>query len=311
MELSIKAPQTPRKSASNDFISQKSQPQTPSRSQQQQPSIHETLAALQQTPLKSIIQSAKKTGLPASPMRVPFALSPMITKNKAQVTPSQPIRDAFLEFPELTSKRAHESEDSDSNNEQLEDIIMGSPSPRKQLRSVNDSSVHATIIEHDFTDLLSDPKDPFQRSPAALMDCQVSKSERQEPPTEQNEQNDSKMTESKSMDEFEVSRELHSHSVHESHSHSHELRFPQNFSNESIEQHQSKSFSSSTSSNPLLPSGIVKLLEKKRQETTSHAPNHNNNHQQQKPPKKKFDLQESLKRPLPYKPHAGPLNKKP
>ena len=290
-------------------------PQTPKKQiqqQHQQIDLQETLTALQRTPLHSIVASARKTGLAASPVRVPFALSPMALKGRVSGTPgsavvakepSQAIKDAFLsdvaagvddEFPQLTNKRTCESSD--------EDVEM-SPSKKKQKAESNEMEIDRLPVS-TFDDLLKDGRDPIMQSPS-MIDDSISRGREVEDHGNYM-QNDHVNEDIRSIENGSVN-------------HSHDSMTTESFESmpSTIPSHNSASFSkstsfsksstSSTSSNPLLPSGIVKLLEKKRQESTTVA-----HHAPSKPTvqKKKFDLQESLKRPLSYKPHTGPLNKK-
>ena len=293
--------------------------------------MRDTLSALHRTPIRSIVESARKTGISASPMRIPFALSPMArasnnnnntpnTLNLHAKEPSMAIKEAFSE---CKSKRPFEE---DGPNESLQEMSLQEPStPTRSSRKSSRTETESFVNQNStFNDFFVDPKDPQLGSPS-IPDAQISRGglhemvngenemviERNEMAIEEANQSfevvdemDCSKSEPFEKEAFEIAKEV------ELPNDAPNKSFESNFSSKSSSHHSIpfKSNASAASTNPLLPSGIVKLLEKKRQETTATTTHSKPN---VIPPKKKFDLQESLKRSLNYKPHTGPLNKKP
>lgn len=319
--------------------------------------------------IKSILQSARKTGLNSSPIRIPFAMSPMAARLQAahvsqfQLSPiksvmakepSLPIKEAFLSNEDrvvdynyilnfetaegeqeeqmiclpFSNKRSHEDDDEivdehedkrerlegteidetyegteiDETNEakigEINESDSSAPDNHDEKHdihsvpntlplfdhSVSDDSLFSSTSTHNSnptapsaspsfsTDLLINLRDPELASPelTSAPDTRVSRSENQD------------------------------------------QRIGGTFTANPLIISKSSSSSSSTGSNPLLPSGIIKLLEKKRQEKEQHhnqsADSPNVTHSTSTTAmKKKFDLKESLKRSLPYKPHIGSM----
>lgn len=173
-------------------------PQTPSKS-----AMKETLEALQRTPLRSIVASARKTGLPASPGRVPFALSPIArrgvmmglgTSSSVQAKePSQAIKEAFLsdhvggdedvetvicssdrnpaelDFPQLTNKRQFEGATAAAASEDSDEDVEMSPTKKKVARmDVLTAVTPITTNTSTFSELLVDQRDPVMQSPTMI-----------------------------------------------------------------------------------------------------------------------------------------------
>ena len=327
--------------------------------------------------IKSIVQSARKTGLNSSPIRIPFAMSPMAARlQNARIgqiqfspiksalvakEPSLPIKEAFLSNFEgesdedcerenesitvdyvqeaearnedelvlllpFNNKRTHEieieeDEEHQSKREKLDetDFKAGIDSIQNPLVEELDHSsnsnnsflsntsspittdISAFPISSFSSDLLTNLMDPELTSPElnSAIDSRVSRSENQD---------------QRGIISVGGSGEIDGNDGYYTAN-------PQVISKSSS---TSSANSNSSGSHPLLPSGIIKLLEKKRLEkahqvsdqpqsqpqSTSTSISSSSSSKDHLTSKKKFDLKESLKRSLPYKPHIGSMNPK-
>lgn len=338
--------------------------------------------------IKSLVQSARKTGLNCSPVRIPFALSPMAiklqekkinfspVKGNYSKEPSQPIKEAFMTSEDTEGSEAvcdKLDDDDDDVKDYVQDIQLELKRPLELAEEVNEESDHVDKkqkIQQDFNHPLDE--DDYLAKPAEYSYVNDVVEDNELTIADNRESNFSSFTSNNILADFESNnndiKEFSpntSSSVDSSHLTSSSTIFPpSNFSidllknlkdpelaspelfsvidsrpsrglyqddcntltnnslvnnmnsRSTISKSASDSSSSSKSSNnPLLPSGILKLLEKKRQEkeqqkqqqqqtaATSTTTELNGN-------KKKFDLKESLKRALPYKPHIGTVKPK-